>query len=83
MVTRNSHDPLASALALADEIAQKSPDAVRAAKRLYDQTWASDDAAAALRRESELQSGLIGQPNQIAAVVAGMSGEQPVFVDPA
>jgi hypothetical protein len=25
---------------------------------------------------------LIGKPNQIAAVVAGMSGEQPVFVDP-
>ena len=83
LVTRNSDDPLASALALADEIAQKSPDAVRAAKRLYDQTWVSDDAAAGLRRESELQSGLIGQPNQLAAVVAGMSGEQPVFVDPA
>jgi len=25
---------------------------------------------------------LIGKPNQIAAVVAGMSGEQPVFEDP-
>jgi enoyl-CoA hydratase/carnithine racemase len=82
LVTRNSDDPLASALALADEIVQKSPDAVRAAKRLYDQTWVSDDAAAALRRESELQAGLIGQPNQLAAVVAGMSGEPPVFVDP-
>jgi enoyl-CoA hydratase/carnithine racemase len=82
LVTRNSDDPLASALALADEIAQKSPDAVRAAKRLYDETWVSADAAAALRRESELQAGLIGKPNQLAAVVAGMSGEQPVFVDP-
>ena len=82
LVTRNSDDPLASALALAEEIAQKSPDAVRAAKRLYDETWASDDAAAALRRESELQTGLIGKPNQLAAVVAGMSGEPPVFVDP-
>jgi hypothetical protein len=56
---------------------------VAAAKRLYDETWVSDDAAAALIRESELQFGLIGNPNQIAAVVAGMSGEQPVFVDPA
>ena len=82
LVTRTSDDPLASALALADEIAQKSPDAVRAAKRLYDETWVSDDAATALRRETELQSGLIGKPNQIAAVVAGMSGEQPVFADP-
>ena len=82
LVTRNSDDPLASALALAEEIAQKSPDAVRAAKRLYDETWASDDAAAALKRESELQTGLIGKPNQLAAVVAGMSGEPPAFVDP-
>lgn len=83
LVTRNSDDPLAAALALADEIAQKSPDGVRAANRLYDETWVTDDAAAALRRESELQVGLIGKPNQIAAVMAGMSGEKPVFVDPA
>lgn len=83
LVTRNSDDPLASALALAEEIAGKSPDAVRAAKRLYDTTWVGDDAAAALALESELQSGLIGKPNQIAAVMAGMSGEKPVFSDPA
>lgn len=83
LVTRTSDDPLASALALAEEIAQKSPDAVRAAKRLYDETWLSDDVAAALKLESELQTGLIGKPNQIAAVVAGMSKEKPVFVDPA
>ena len=82
LVTRNSDDPVATAMALADEIAQKSPDAIRAAKALYDQTWVSDDAAAALKHESELQSGLIGKPNQIAAVMAGMSGERPVFVDP-
>ena len=82
LVTRIVDDPLASALALADEIAQKSPDAVRAAKRLYNETWVSDDTAAALVRESELQAGLIGKPNQVAAVVAGMSGERPVFVDP-
>ena len=83
LVTRTADDPLASALALADEIAQKSPDAIRAAKRLYDQTWVSSDSAASLVLESELQTGLIGKPNQIAAVVAGMSGEKPVFVDPA
>jgi enoyl-CoA hydratase/carnithine racemase len=83
LVTRTAEDPLSAALALADEIAERSPDAIRAAKRLYDETWAGNDPAAALLRESELQTGLIGQPNQIAAVVAGMSGEKPVFVDPA
>jgi enoyl-CoA hydratase/carnithine racemase len=83
LVTRTSDDPLAAALALADEIAHRSPDAVRAAKRLYDETWVRNDAAAGLKRETELQVGLIGKPNQLAAVVAGMSGEEPVFVDPA
>src|SRR5947209_4606151 len=83
LVTRNSDDPLTSALALAEEVAQRSPDAVRAAKRLYDQTWVSNDPAAALKRESDLQIGLIGKANQLAAVVAGMSGKQAVFVDPA
>src|ERR1700735_353118 len=83
LVTRKRDDSLASALTLEDDSAQKSPNSFRAANRLYDQTWVSDDAAAALIRESELQEGLIGKPNQIAAVVAGMSGEQPVFVDPA
>ncbi|GFG50108.1 enoyl-CoA hydratase [Mycolicibacterium agri] len=83
LVTRVADDPLAAATALAEEIAQKSPDAVRAAKRLYNETWVSDDAAAALALESDLQRGLIGKPNQLAAVTAGMSGEPPVFVDPA
>jgi enoyl-CoA hydratase/carnithine racemase len=82
LVTRTAADPLAAASALAEEIAGKSPDAIRAAKRLYDQTWSGNDPAAALTLESELQSGLIGKPNQIAAVTAGMSGEPPVFVDP-
>nr|BBX78132.1 enoyl-CoA hydratase [Mycobacterium florentinum] len=82
LVTRTAEDPLAAALELAAEIAAKSPDAVRAAKRLYDQTWPGNDPAGALILESELQSGLIGSPNQIAAVTAGMSGEPPVFTDP-
>jgi enoyl-CoA hydratase/carnithine racemase len=75
-------DPLAAALALAEEIACKSPDAIRAAKRLYDQTWSGNDAAAALIFESHLQSGLVGTPNQIAAATSGMCGEQPAFIDP-
>ncbi|AEV73889.1 enoyl-CoA hydratase/carnithine racemase [Mycolicibacterium rhodesiae NBB3] len=82
LVTRTADDPLAAAVALADEITQKSPDGVRAAKRLYDETWAGNDPAAALLLESDLQTGLIGKPNQIAAVMAGMSGEKPVFADP-
>jgi enoyl-CoA hydratase/carnithine racemase len=69
-------------LTLADEIARQSPDAVRAAKRLYNETWAGNNAAAALVLETDLQVGLLGKPNQIAAVTAGMQGVQGVFSNP-
>src|SRR5437764_7462301 len=39
LVTRVAEDPLAAAVELAREIAGRSPDAVRAAKRLYDTSW--------------------------------------------
>jgi enoyl-CoA hydratase/carnithine racemase len=83
VVTHIAGDPLAAALELAREIAGKSPDAVRAAKRLYDTTWAGNDTAAALLLESELQTALLGSPNQLAAVMAGMNKQPPVFSDPA
>ena len=48
-MTRCSDDPLAAAQELAAEIAGRSPDAVRAAKKLYEETWpASADNALAL-----------------------------------
>ncbi|QZS52602.1 crotonase/enoyl-CoA hydratase family protein [Rhodococcus opacus] len=83
LVTRTADDVLAAALALAHEIAQRSPDAVRAAKRLYDETWTGADSAAALVLESDLQGDLLGKPNQIEAVSAGLAKRMPRFVDPA
>jgi enoyl-CoA hydratase/carnithine racemase len=80
-ITRVSEDPLASAKELAAEIAGRSPDAVRAAKRLFDEAW-SGPAQTTLALEAELQSGLIGSPNQLAAVTAGMAKESPEFTDP-
>jgi enoyl-CoA hydratase/carnithine racemase len=82
VVTRLSEDPLASANALASEIAGRSPDAVRAAKRLFDEGW-SAPADASLALEAELQLGLIGSPNQLAAAMAGMAKAPPEFTDPA
>ncbi|MFW0794957.1 crotonase/enoyl-CoA hydratase family protein [Gordonia sp. CPCC 205515] len=82
LVTRVVDDPLAAAQALAHEIASKSPHAVRAAKRLYDQTWQSNDAASALLLESQLQVGLMGSPNQLEAVPAGFERRAPQFADP-
>ena len=82
LVTSLADDPLAAARTLAAEIAGRSPDAIRAAKLLYDRAWAGLPAAEALRLETELQVGLMGAPNQIAAVTAAMTGEPGAFTDP-
>jgi len=81
VVTRLDGDPLGAARMLAAEIAGRSPDAVRAAKRLYDESW-TGAAPQTLALEAELQLGLVGSPNQLAAVSAGFTKEPPQFVDP-
>jgi hypothetical protein len=53
---------------------------MRAAKKLYDTTW-NAPVEEGLLLETELQTGLAGSPNQLAAVQAGMSGEPGQFVD--
>ena len=75
-------DPLAAARALAAEIAGRSPDAVRGAKRLFDEAWTGRPQET-LSLEAEIQRGLIGSPNQLAAVTAGMTKQPAEFVDPA
>jgi enoyl-CoA hydratase/carnithine racemase len=81
VVTHVADDPLAAAQTLAREIAGRSPDAVRRAKRLFEESWTRTPEET-LRLEAELQLQLIGSPNQLAAVMAGMSREEPVFEDP-
>jgi enoyl-CoA hydratase/carnithine racemase len=81
LVTHLADDPLSSAQALAQEIASRSPDAIRAAKRLYDEAW-NRSAEETLALEAESQLSLIGSPNQLAAVTAGMAKQPAEFVDP-
>jgi enoyl-CoA hydratase/carnithine racemase len=81
VVTHVADDPLSAARELAVEIATRSPDAVRSAKRLFDEAW-TGKAAETLALEAELQLALIGSPNQLAAVTAGVSKEAAEFVDP-
>jgi enoyl-CoA hydratase/carnithine racemase len=81
VVTRLAPDPLSVAADLAAEIAARSPDAVRGAKRLLQESWNASPAEG-LRLEAELQRSLIGSPNQIAAVTAGMTKQSPEFTDP-
>ena len=81
IVTRLADDPLAAARELATEIAARSPDAVRAAKRLFEESW-TRPTEETLRLEASLQRQLIGSPNQLAAVTAGMTKEPAEFTDP-
>lgn len=81
LATHVADDPHAAAMALAHEIAGRSPTAVRAAKRLLDAAAVTrpDDG---LRLEAELQRGLIGSPNQVEAVMANLQKRAPEFQDP-
>jgi enoyl-CoA hydratase/carnithine racemase len=80
LVTRLADDPHAEAMALAREIAGRNPQAVQAAKRLFNLSANADDATV-LRAESEEQVGLMRSPNQVEAVRAAMEKRPPVFVD--
>jgi len=81
LVTAVKSDPVAAARGLAAEIANRSPDAIRASKRLLEAVFAGDGATG-LALEAELQSGLMLQPNQIEAVMANMEKRSPRFRDP-
>ena len=80
LVTRVADEPHAAAMGLAREIAGKSPDAIRAAKRLYETSWHAD-AREGLELEASLQTGLIGSPNQVEAVKANFGKRNPKFAD--
>jgi enoyl-CoA hydratase/carnithine racemase len=76
VATRVCADPLAEALAYAQDIAGKNPEAIRAAKRLM---AGQGDRAAILQAESDEQMGLIGSPNQREAVRAALAGDVARF----
>ena len=79
LATRICDDPRAVALEVAREIAGKSPDAIRAAKRLLNNL--SVDPGPALLAESVEQQKLIGSANQTEAVRANLEKRAPKFAD--
>ena len=83
LASRVVADPLTEARAMARAMAQRSPHALRAAKRLLNQAGRTLDASAAalLQAESDEQVALIGQAQQMEAVRANMDKRAPVFVD--
>jgi enoyl-CoA hydratase/carnithine racemase len=81
LATRVSEHPREDALAMAREIAGKSPDAIRASKRLLNSANLVS-LGEGLKMEETLQRGLIGGPNQMEAVQANMQKRAPRFTDP-
>ncbi len=80
LVTKISKDPVAEALELAKVIANKSPNAVRAAKQLIEQAW-HGPSEEGLKLEESLQKGLLGRPNQREAMMANLQKRKPNFKD--
>ena len=81
LVTRICEDPLAAAAEIAAEIAARSPDAIRAAKRLINESW-NEDPDDALRKEAALQHAVLAGENQWEAARANLEKRLPTFVDP-
>ncbi|NRA01021.1 MAG: crotonase/enoyl-CoA hydratase family protein [Myxococcales bacterium] len=81
LATHVSEDPHGDAMALAREIAGRSPDAVRASKKLWNEAlFGSVEEGLALERK--IQRTLAGRPNQVEAVRAGLEKRAPNFSDP-
>lgn len=79
LVTEIADDPLATALALAQQIAGRSPSAMRAAKRLFAVAESGAPPAEVLLAESREQAGLIGGADQMEAVAANLARRPPRF----
>jgi len=82
LATYLSDDPHRDAMALAREIAERSPDAVRASKKLFNAALLGS-VAEGLLLETDLQKTVAGGENQREAVRAHFEKRPPRFRDPA
>jgi enoyl-CoA hydratase/carnithine racemase len=80
LVTRLSESPYDDAMALAGEIAARSPGAVRGSKELFNRLFL-DGAAAHFAEERRVIGSQIGTLNQVEAVMANLEKRPPDFVD--
>lgn len=80
LATHADPDPVARATAIASEIANRNPHAIRAAKRLHE-AMIERETSAILLDESMEQHGIIRSRNQVEAVMAGMEKRPPRFED--
>ncbi len=80
VLTSVEDDPLAMARRIAQECADKSPEAIRGIKCLVNEAWSrSEEDSLAL--EAQLQLRLLGSANQSEAVRANLEKRKPDFAD--
>ncbi len=78
LVNKVVSDHMVAAFELAELIASKSPDAIRADKQLIEQAWRLPPKEA-MALEAEIQKQVMGKENQIEAVTANMQNRAPKF----
>ena len=81
LVTELADAPVARAGQIAAAIAERSPDAIRAAKSLLRESYADRDRQL-LAREAALQAKVLAGANQREAVAANFEKRRPRFADP-
>ncbi|MAA63724.1 MAG: enoyl-CoA hydratase [Alteromonadaceae bacterium] len=80
LVSRVCDDPVAEAYAFAETLAQQSPDAVAAAKLLFNRAWTADDKTA-LNWETRLQKKIIARSNQRTAIARNSGQPEKAYDD--
>ena len=80
VLTSVEDDPLATARRIAQECADKSPDAIRGIKCLVNEAWSRSEKES-LALEAQLQLRLLGSANQSEAVRANLEKRKPDFAD--
>lgn len=80
LVTRVCDDPVADAYAFADVLSQQSPDAVAAAKLLFNRAWLANDKTS-LDWETRLQKKIIARGNQRTAVARNTGHPDQTYDD--
>jgi enoyl-CoA hydratase/carnithine racemase len=82
LATKLSDTPYDDAMAMAAEIAGRSPDAVRGAKQLINGLL-HEQAESQFAEERRIIGSLIGKPNQVEAVMSNFEKRPANFIDPA
>ena len=80
LVTKVCEDPMTDAIALAEILVTKSPDAIAATKALFKKTWKASERQS-LRLERGIQMKLLARKNQRIALNNGLKKEDKPFLD--